>query len=313
MYWLAGFEDGTGTGSCRGRGLVSTFGDEGDEGGDSRRLSGEARLSRRVQRAGRRLRAQSRAIRMSTSGFQDIMPDEDGRMPDAAHPAQARQKLGSRGSTAELLGEDSELAYARASKYAGEVDLGAAPPRISLAPQLPALIEDSDDERSVYGPESPMDARASSSSAFGNASQYHLSSSQLASQMASSSRGSSTLIDSDSRPSTPWSAFGDEKHLLEAEGPRLLVGSEELRDVARVSEFARPGKPRIDRILADEVEKSRGSVVVACEYFVVYLVKRVADFSPRLRTHIPERDGAQGSRTTITARPNQQRGSKRND
>ncbi|KAI5833958.1 hypothetical protein K523DRAFT_331596 [Schizophyllum commune Tattone D] len=237
---------------------------EGDEGGDSRRLSGEARLSRRVQRAGRRLRAQSRAIRMSTSGFQDIMPDEDGRMPDAAHLAQARQKLGSRGSTAELLGEDSELAYARASKYAGEVDLGAAPPRISLAPQLPALIEDSDDERSIYGPESPMDARASSSSAFGNASQYHLSSSQLASQMASSSRGSSTLIDSDSRPSTPWSAFGDEKHLLEAEGPRLLVGSEELRDVARVSEFARPGKPRIDRILADEVEKSRGSVVVAC-------------------------------------------------
>ncbi|KAL1747574.1 hypothetical protein HDZ31DRAFT_31801 [Schizophyllum fasciatum] len=191
---------------------------EGDEGGDSRRLSGEARLSRRVQRAGRRLRAQSRVLRMSTSGLKDVMPDEDGRMPDAAHLAQARQRLGSRESTAELLGGDSELAYARASKI-GEVDLGTLPPRISMAPPLPALIEDSDDERSVYGPD---------------------------------------------RPSTPWSAFGDEKHLLEGDGPQLYVGSEELHDVARVSEFARPGKPRIDRILADEVERSRGSVVVAC-------------------------------------------------
>ncbi|TRM56221.1 hypothetical protein BD626DRAFT_551656 [Schizophyllum amplum] len=227
---------------------------EGDEGGDSRRLSGEAPR-------GRNLRAQSRMLRMSVSGFKDIMPDESGRMPDAAHLAHARQELGSRGSTAELLGEDSELAYARAS-HIGEVDLGAT--RFPLANQLPPLLEDSDDERSVYEPESRLSTGLTMSR--GTTPDLHVSTSQLGlgqSQMGGSSRRSSTLVD-DTRPNTPWSAFGDEKHLLDVEAPQLHVEADELRDVARVSEFARPGKPRIDRILADEVERSKGSVVVAC-------------------------------------------------
>ena len=33
----------------------------------------------------------------------------------------------------------------------------------------------------------------------------------------------------------------------------------------RISEMARPGKPRLDRILADEVERSRGAIAVACK------------------------------------------------
>ena len=46
---------------------------------------------------------------------------------------------------------------------------------------------------------------------------------------------------------------------------RLEVEDNELDDVHFVSECARPGKPKIDRILADEVEKSAGSVIVGCE------------------------------------------------
>lgn len=41
---------------------------------------------------------------------------------------------------------------------------------------------------------------------------------------------------------------------------------EELDDLNVVSEMARPGKPKLERILADEVERSRGPVAVACEF-----------------------------------------------
>ncbi|KAF7976337.1 hypothetical protein HWV62_7072 [Athelia sp. TMB] len=44
----------------------------------------------------------------------------------------------------------------------------------------------------------------------------------------------------------------------------LEVDERELHDVSVVSEHARPGKPKLDRILADEVENSKGSVIVAC-------------------------------------------------
>jgi hypothetical protein len=49
------------------------------------------------------------------------------------------------------------------------------------------------------------------------------------------------------------------------ENVRLDVDDQELRDVAVVSEHARPGKPKLDRILADEVQTANGSVIVACK------------------------------------------------
>ncbi|OJA10566.1 hypothetical protein AZE42_03146 [Rhizopogon vesiculosus] len=42
------------------------------------------------------------------------------------------------------------------------------------------------------------------------------------------------------------------------------ISEEEAQDINVVAEHARPGKPKLDRILADEVEQSKGSVVVAC-------------------------------------------------
>lgn len=47
-------------------------------------------------------------------------------------------------------------------------------------------------------------------------------------------------------------------------GQRLQLNEPEMRDMAVVAEHVRPGKPRIDRILKDEVDWSNGSVVVAC-------------------------------------------------
>jgi hypothetical protein len=46
---------------------------------------------------------------------------------------------------------------------------------------------------------------------------------------------------------------------------RLQVDEQEMRDVGMVSEHARPGKPKIDRILAYEVEMAQGSTIVGCE------------------------------------------------
>ncbi|KAJ3779273.1 hypothetical protein FB446DRAFT_710363 [Lentinula raphanica] len=46
--------------------------------------------------------------------------------------------------------------------------------------------------------------------------------------------------------------------------PRLIVEGQEMRDVAAVSVKVRPGKPKLARMLHEEVEMARGSVVVAC-------------------------------------------------
>lgn len=45
----------------------------------------------------------------------------------------------------------------------------------------------------------------------------------------------------------------------------LVMDQRELHDVGVVSEYARPGKPKLDRILADEVQHSDGSIIVACQ------------------------------------------------
>jgi hypothetical protein len=46
--------------------------------------------------------------------------------------------------------------------------------------------------------------------------------------------------------------------------PRIEIDDQELEDIQVVSEMARPGKPKIERILADEVGRARGAVAVAC-------------------------------------------------
>lgn len=47
--------------------------------------------------------------------------------------------------------------------------------------------------------------------------------------------------------------------------PRLRVNDRELRDVSAIAGHARPGKPKITKILHDEVQQAKGSTIVACE------------------------------------------------
>jgi hypothetical protein len=73
---------------------------------------------------------------------------------------------------------------------------------------------------------------------------------------------------------------------------KLEVEDNELEDVHFVSECARPGKPKIDRILADEVEKSTGSVIVGCKLFGRTNVSMLTVVSNRLRSVFAQCDGS---------------------
>ncbi|KAG8927518.1 hypothetical protein FRC00_002069 [Tulasnella sp. 408] len=61
-----------------------------------------------------------------------------------------------------------------------------------------------------------------------------------------------------SNPTTPGSG------LAAGDDVALDMDEEELEDLAVVSETARPGKPKLDKILHDEVERAKGAVAVAC-------------------------------------------------
>jgi len=47
--------------------------------------------------------------------------------------------------------------------------------------------------------------------------------------------------------------------------PQLELGEQDMRDISVMAEFARPGRPKVDLILRDEVAMASGRIVVACE------------------------------------------------
>jgi hypothetical protein len=49
------------------------------------------------------------------------------------------------------------------------------------------------------------------------------------------------------------------------EEPQLELGEQEMRDINVMAEFARPGRPKVEMILREEVTMADGRVVVACE------------------------------------------------
>jgi hypothetical protein len=49
------------------------------------------------------------------------------------------------------------------------------------------------------------------------------------------------------------------------EEPQLELGEQEMRDISAMAEFARPGRPKVELILRDEVQMANGRIVAACE------------------------------------------------
>ncbi|KAH9079544.1 hypothetical protein EDB83DRAFT_2503959 [Lactarius deliciosus] len=69
------------------------------------------------------------------------------------------------------------------------------------------------------------------------------------------------------RVSSTFSQMSSSLQPLVREAPKgveLEVGDQEMRDVSIMTEFARPGRPKIDSILKDEAGRTSGRVVVAC-------------------------------------------------
>ena len=80
--------------------------------------------------------------------------------------------------------------------------------------------------------------------------------------------------DASPRPSSTYSRWsGSEAHSLAAlvseaaaeEQIRLDLDEEEIHDISVVAERARAGRPVFSRILADEVERAKGAIIVGCE------------------------------------------------
>ncbi|KAH7926310.1 hypothetical protein BV22DRAFT_365979 [Leucogyrophana mollusca] len=80
----------------------------------------------------------------------------------------------------------------------------------------------------------------------------------------SSSQQSSSTWDGKSEAGSTHNAIPHIEAAFSPDQVRLELDEIEAIDVNIIAEHARPGKPKLDRILADEVERSKGSVVVAC-------------------------------------------------
>ncbi|CAE6442239.1 unnamed protein product [Rhizoctonia solani] len=60
------------------------------------------------------------------------------------------------------------------------------------------------------------------------------------------------------------SVYDDSRSIFGADDPVFEMDDEEMDDINHIAELARPGKPKLDKILADEVERAQGELVVAC-------------------------------------------------
>ena len=59
---------------------------------------------------------------------------------------------------------------------------------------------------------------------------------------------------------------GAESFIVPGEGPGVMIDAVERKDLSVVAEVACPGKPKLDRVLAQEIAVSKGPIVVACEW-----------------------------------------------
>ncbi|CAE6435923.1 unnamed protein product [Rhizoctonia solani] len=60
------------------------------------------------------------------------------------------------------------------------------------------------------------------------------------------------------------SVYDDSRSVFGGDDPACEIDEEEMEDITHVADLARPGKPKLDKILADEVDKASGEVIVAC-------------------------------------------------
>lgn len=211
------------------------------DGDDDTQLPGEAQLSYQFKKEGIMRRAKSRRVQNLHQLSRSSRPTSPESDYDD-HRTSTYSKRASANSTARLItnkgGWESPTRAARPSLEVDIASLGSAIPWVSspLSPtKLPTtlpkrhsrLAPHTLDEVPLRAPPSPFGSRSDVESIY--------------SQM----------------PHTGVGAYGEEV--------KIEFDEQEIHDVSAVAEHARPGRPKLDRLLTEEVENARGSILVACK------------------------------------------------
>ncbi|KAH7889238.1 ferric reductase like transmembrane component-domain-containing protein [Phlebopus sp. FC_14] len=233
------------------------------DGDDDTALPGELHLSRSVKKQGK-LRRQSRKAGRAGEGKKDATDTWTGlprtRSPSPS-PAAARARRAQRTSTLSAVSTDrllpiSPLSDRRRSALSSDTEL-VSPVRTFLPYAETPFRTRRPSEATITVGRPTVKLVTPPHMAHGGSTP----SSQLSalnswdgkSEAAGSSRG---LVSSSSQTMTVTDASSDRV--------RLEMDEREAMDVDVVAEHARPGKPKLDKVIADEVEVAKQGVIVAC-------------------------------------------------
>ncbi|KAI8998563.1 hypothetical protein BD414DRAFT_575075 [Trametes punicea] len=232
------------------------------EGDDDTEMPGEAQFNMSVRQEGKFRRRNTRRMSMALLAKEEL-----------AYRASEFQFDGPASSSAQLVSKRVSLPPIDTAPKRQSVDLSTLHPSSLSSPRTPTSASPLvDPTKRTSGTSPPRHSRNVSLGVPGATAP-----SRRVSQALSERSTVETAVTARSRLSqwTDTDSFaalvpgGDVESAREQ--LRLDLDEQEVEDVGVVAEHARPGKPRLDRILADEVERAKGAVAVACEcpFFLV--------------------------------------------
>jgi hypothetical protein len=219
------------------------------DGEDDTQAPGEANLNKRVQKEGRMRRAKSRRAASVAAAKEGL-----------------NQKVGERARNPPPV----EPRYAQPSaKSLSPPTRPTSPSRSSNFPIYPTLSSATTGEEPYASADAYRGGNVPNELTPGDDKRNRWSIASITPQGGSSPsnqtppRNSPSPVGSNAFASGPMDSVRD--LVAETGIPLLEIDEEEMEDLHVISEMARPGKPRLDRILADEVERARGAIAVACK------------------------------------------------
>ena len=252
------------------------------DGEDDTQAPGEANLNKRVQKEGRLRRAKTRRG-ASIAAAKGELNQRAGRNPPPVDSRYAQQ-------------------HEPPSKNLSPSPRATSPTRSSNFPVYPTLSSTNTGDEPYASADAYRGGQIPNDQPLGDENRSRWSIASLTAQ-----GGPSPPIQTPSRNSpSPFGphafssgAMDSVRNLVAETGiPLLDIDEGELEDLHIISEMARPGKPRLDRILADEVERSRGAIAVACKSPLVIPFEIVLTHSVyRLRTDFAQRRRSKGRRS----------------
>ncbi|KAG1753453.1 hypothetical protein EDB19DRAFT_1979473 [Suillus lakei] len=216
------------------------------DGDDDTALPGEHSLSRKVKKEGKMRRAQSRKVATALAANKELEERTVRLLEPTSRPGSVQLAANRVSAISAVSGRSTDrlLPISTSSdKRWSEISMDTfASPTTSMYGDSPTRGRQSTYPESTFsGRPSPM-GRAGAPASIYSACGWE----------SNSDAGSSRGLLSSSAPDGSLDSI------------QFDISEEEARDINIVAEHARPGKPKLDRILADEVEQSEGSVMVAC-------------------------------------------------